>query len=525
MSSYHAATIDRPFYTRVLRDSSARIVAITIALKIALMVFATVVGFYGYHRDELLYAAMGDHLAWGYLEVPPLIAGFAWLSQLFPGDSLLALRFFPMLFAAGIVVLTGSMVREMGGERTATLLAMLCMLIAPVFLLGNYYFQPVVFDQFFWVMGAWIVLRILNGADQKYWLLFGAVTGIGLLNKHSILLFGFGVFVGLLLTWHRRELRTPWPWLGALLAFVIASPHIAWQAAHGWPLFEHMRALSQTQLAYHNRVDLLLEHVLDLHPFTAPIWMLGLVYLFFASGGRYRVLAWTFVASFSVLMIMKGKAYYLAGAYPMLIAGGSVFAEGLLRSRAGRVAIPAIATALVVGGIVLLPFALPVVPPAALEQYMKLLGVEHIAGRAEQGVIERIPQDYSDMLGWRGRVADVAAVADRLDPSEREQLVVIANNYGQAGALARFSDQFSLPYPISTNSSFYLWGPGDRPGNVAVTLGIDLDDLLPYFAHCDLAAVTTHPYARYFERDRPIMICREPYRSLQEVWPELTASR
>ena len=205
------ATLAPSGIDRSVEYNSAR-VSLLVAASLALAKFVlhvVVNGSYGYHRDELLYRAMGTHLSPGYLEVPPGIAFLAWFSQNVLGDSLLALRLLPAVAGAALVFLTGLMARRFGGGPFAVAISCASVMVAPVFLRSATLFQPVVFDQLLWTLGAFILLAWIRDGDDRLWLVFGFVAGLGLLVKFSMLIYGFGVFGGLLLTEHRRVLRRP----------------------------------------------------------------------------------------------------------------------------------------------------------------------------------------------------------------------------------------------------------------------------------------------------------------------------
>ena len=195
-------------------------------------------GNYGYFRDEFYYIAAGERLDLGYVDFPPFVAIAADISRFVLGDSPVALRFFPALAGALVVVLAGLMARELGGGRFAQGLAALATLVAPNFLAMGTFLSMDVFDQLFWVSAAYVLLLILGRDRPRLWLLFGLIVGLGLLTKVTMLFFGFAVFVALLLTSARRHLRKPWPWVGGVIAFAFLLPYVFWQIEHTWPTLE-----------------------------------------------------------------------------------------------------------------------------------------------------------------------------------------------------------------------------------------------------------------------------------------------
>jgi 4-amino-4-deoxy-L-arabinose transferase-like glycosyltransferase len=481
---------------------------------------------YGYHRDELLYIAVGEHPALGYIEVPPFIAVAGKFSRWLFGDSLFAIRFFPAVSGALMVLLTGLMARELGGGRFAQILASLAIVLSPAYLRSNTLFQPVPFDQLFWVLGAFLLVMIFKKErldfHQSGWLWLGAAVGIGMLNKYSMLLFCFGLLGGLLLTPQRKILLTRWPWFGALLALLIFLPNLIWQINNDWPFLAHMQELSASQLVNVSPAGFLLGQLL-MNISTFPIWLAGLGYYFLSKEGKtYRVLGWIYVAIFLLLLLLSGKDYYLLPAYPMLFASGALAIERAITQRKLNWLKPAIVTFMIVNSIVPIPYGLPLLPIETFSKYAQFMAQNAgLSGplRWETGRIERLPQDYADMFGWEEQVATVAKVYHRLSSEEQSRCVIFAGNYGQAGAIDYFGHAYGLPKAVSVNGSYYLWGPGDRSGEITIIVGVDREDLEGLFDDIELAATITHEWAR--ENNLPIYLCRGPKITLQEFWPRL----
>lgn len=486
-------------------------------------------GNYGLHRDELLYLAMGEHLSWGYLEVPPSIAVFAKLTRL-GGDSLFAVRFFPALLGSLMVLLTGLMVRELGGSRFAMLLACVSVIIAPVYLRAHTLFQPVAFDQFYWTLAAFLLLWLIQRERRtSLWILIGVVCGLGLLNKYSMLFFGFGLAAGLLLTPQRKEFLTPWPWIAAGIAFLMFLPNLLWQIGQGWPFFEHLRKLNEYQFSNLSQADFLLGQILIMHPAAFPVWLLGIVYFFQKKMARpYRVFGWMYLAILAMLLIFNGKHYYLAPVYPVLFAGGAIYIERFLRKKLWYWMKPFIITILLLLGIFLAPYGLPLLPVEYLEHYVQFMakhaGLEAPL-RKENGELGKIPQDFADMFGWEEKVAAVAEIYHALPPEQQAECVLLAGNYGQAGAIDFYREKYRLPAAVSFHSSYYLWGPGDKPGTTAIALGIPLEGLKRYYRSIKLMAMARHGYVIDSENNLPLYLCRYPLKSLPEIWPELQSFR
>jgi hypothetical protein len=475
---------------------------------------------YGYFRDEFYYIACGEHLDWGYVDQPPLTPLLAFVTRALLGDSLLALRFLPAVAGALLVLVTGLMARELGGGRFAQGLAAVSVIAGPVYLGIDHIFTVNVFDHLFWALGAYLVILIVKRDDPRLWLVFGLVAGVGLQNKISMLFFGFGVVVGLLLTPHRKYILSKWLWLGGVIAFVIFLPYVLWQFQHDWPMLELLRRGQLYKNYPLSPLQFLSGQVLEIHPLNLPIWLAGLYFYLLSKPGKpYRVLGWTYVVILVVFLILKAKTYYLAPAYPMLLAAGAFAIETFIRERQWNWLKPATVGLLVAGGAITAPFAMPVLPVETYIKYQSFLGVE--PPKTERHKFGRLPQSYADMFGWEEMVATVAKVYNSLSPEERAKCAIFTSNYGEAGAIDFFGKKYGLPKAISGHNNYWLWGPGNYTGEIVITVGESLEDVEKTFAQVELGATHVHEYAMPYESDLPVYICRKPKMSLQEVWPRV----
>lgn len=474
---------------------------------------------YGFHRDEFLYLAMGQHLRFWSMDFPPLIAVLANTARALFGDTLFSIRLFPALAGTVLIVLTALIARELGGRRLAQGIAAFSALLAPVFLRPAALFQPVVFDQLWWTLGFLALVKISRTGNNRLWLVLGVAGGLGLLTKFSIGFFAVGVLAGLLLTPQRRWLASPWPYAAAGLALIIGSASVVGQIRLGFPVAGYMSELQESQLARVSAAEFLGGQLMLLGP-ALLLAIAGLVYLFQAEAMRpYRAIAWTCVTIFLLLLILRGKAYYVAPIYPALLAAGGVALEAA-SSRARRVLVPAFALVMLAAGIAALPFGLPVVPPEPMARYSAKLGLTS-AVTTNRGVVLPLPQDYADMLGWGEQVAAVARHYHTLPADKRTQAVIVGGNYGEAGALDFYGPRYGLPRAISTAGTYWFFGPGDLPGEVAVIIGIEADELADFFRSARVVERLDAPWLVPEQRDNPIVLAEQPHRTLQEVWPSL----
>jgi hypothetical protein len=472
---------------------------------------------YGFHRDEYLYFAMGQHLRLWRMDFPPAMA-VMYDAARFLGDSRIALRLAPALAAAAVVVLGGLMAREFGGGRFAQFFSALAVGISAYFLRSGNLFHPVVFDALWWSVTFYALLRLCGGGPRpgRWWLLLALAGGLGLFTKFSILLLGFAVFVGLLATTWRRTLLTRWPWLVLVLALAIGSPSVVGQISLGWPLVGQMTSLQQFQLQHVSFAGFFLEQAM-LGP-AMIVAALGLGALLLAPSRRaYRLIGWTCLTVWVLLVALHGKGYYAGGTYAVLFAAGAAGLERVRAPAGGH--LRGWAVGLTAGyGLVSLPFGLPILRPAAMDVYAHAVGGA-AALRDVQGYMLRLPLDYADMLGWPERVAALSAVYQSLSPAERSQGVILAGSYGLAGAADFYGPRVGLPRAVCRVGSYWFFGPGARPGNVAIAIGIGREDLQTQYDSIEAVRRLLDPWAARWEQDLTIYVARRPRTTLQTVWP------
>ena len=474
---------------------------------------------YEIHRDEFLYLGMGKHLQfWGF-DFPPAIAVLAKVSRALFGDTLFGVRFFPALAGAGILMLTGMLTRELGGGRFAQGLAMSALLLCALFLRPASLFQPVVFDQLLWTLGFFVLIKLAQSSEKRWWVWLGVAGGLGLLTKFSIGFFAFGVFVGLLLSPQRAVLRTRWLYVAALIALVLGSASLVGQIRLDFPVVMHMRELQRYQLQRVSYADFVIGQAMMLGP-VILLPAAGLAFLLAARSMRpYRAVGWACAAAFVLLLLLHGKAYYIGPIYPVLFAAGAA-ALGALPRRTARLANSVVLLFIVIWGAIGLPFGLPLVPPAQMARYAAAVGIKG-AVMTNQGRILSLPQDYADMLGWEGQVAAVAQVYQSLSPDQQAEAVLIGRNYGQAGALDFYGPRHGLPPRVLLPNNNLLWPPPARPADIAVTVGFSTNDLSRFFRSVRLGAVYDDPWRVPEERNVPICVAEKLNGDIHEAWPTL----
>jgi len=453
-------------------------------------------GRYGFHRDELATLDDARHLAWGYVAYPPVTPFFGWISLCLFGTSLTGFRFFAALAASGGVVMTGLLARELGGGRGAMLLAALA---AMPFALGcGSLMQYVAFDYLWWIIAAYFFVRLCKSGDPRWWLPLGAIFGIGMLTKYTMLFCVAGIVIGAVATPLRRHLASKWLWVGAALSVLIFLPNVIWQAQHHFISLEFLRHIHARDVRIGRTKDFLPDQ-LTINLLGVPLALAGLGYYFFAPNEKqWRGLGWLYVVPFILFSVLQGRGYYLAPAYPLLFAGGAVWLEKTVSRWQPRfrhltyvVAGLALFAGVAVAGAVVLPIA-PI-----HSRWWKFAVANN--------------SDLVEEIGWPELIETVARVRDRLPPADRERLGVLAGNYGEAGALNLYGPQHSLPPAISGTNSFWWRGYGNPPPEVVIVVGFNREFVDYYFRSGELVAHTSNREGVMNEETkehRDIFLCR-----------------
>jgi len=486
----------------------------------AALVFHLIVnafGGYGIFRDEYYYIACSKRLAAGYVDQPPLAMFLMAAGRALFGASQFGIRVLPALAHAATIVLGGLVARRLGGRRTAVILTCIAVSLAPLIVGHTNIFQMNAFAHLLWALAVYVVILIVEKSRPGLWVLLGLVIGLGLLNKLDFLWFGAGLAAGLLLTDLRKHLRTPWPYAAAGIALLVFSPFIIWNVTHDFAHIEFIRNATAGKYSGLTRLDFLAGQVRDTNPLNMLLWVPGLFFLFLnREGRRFRVLGIIYVAALAILLANPhSKSEYLGPAYMMLFAAGGVAVERWAgRGKRGWAA-PAIAMLSVVSSLLILPFAVPVLPVETFIKYSAAVGMK--PSTSERKKLSELPQYYADMFGWEGLAKDVSAVYLSLPEAERPTTVVLARNYGEAAALEYYAVKYPLPRIISTHNSYWSWGYPENMRTVIV-LGGKAESHRKSCDEVTQAAVHTCRYCMPYENNMPIFVCRGLRVSPALIW-------
>ncbi len=480
-------------------------------------------GGYGLFIDELYFLACGEHLSWGYVDMPPLTALQAWTVRIFLGDSLLAIRLIPALAGVGLVLLTGALVRHLGGERFAQALAAVAVLVAPFYLSFDSYLSMNSVEPLLWMGCVLMLIRMIKTGDTRLWIWFGVIAGIGLENKDTMLLFGFALIAGLLMTPERRLMSSRWFFIGGMVAFLIFLPNLIWMIQHHFP---HLEMLANIKRNGRNvalsPIGFFGQQVLGMQPVAFPIWICGLwAFLFSKQGRPFKALGFAYVVALVALLLAQGRFYYLAAAYPMLIAGGAVAIERWLAVPRWRwVRATYLGLLAVTGGLTAL-IVLPILPPETYIRYTHFLHVSQ--PQIEHRQSSELPQTLADRFGWPEMAAAVAKAYNSIPADERARTAIFGQNYGEAGAIDFYGPKLGLPKAISGHVNYWYWGPRGYTGESMIVLGdIPRERLEQHFARVEAVGAVGNPYAMASEHFT-IYLCRElkDGETLEQLWPKL----
>ena len=501
MASVTAPSIAERSATR----TADTLVLIAIAAVVALLHILTN-SRYGFHRDELQTLSDALHLDWGFVAYPPFTPFVERIGMALFGHSLVGLRLFSVIAQAVVVVVAGLMARELGGGRLAQVTTAIAVAFSPLPMFEATEFQYSTFDMLWWVLIAYFVIHLLKTENPRWWLAIGAAAGIGLQTKYTMCFFLAGVFGGLLLTPARRYLKSGWLWAGVALALAIFLPNIIWQLRHdliSYHFLQHIHARDVGEGRAEGFVRN--QFLLCANLVSTPLWIAGLVAFF--RNRRYRMLAWMYVIPFALFAISKGRFYYLAAAYPMLLAMGAVVGErwvGSMSRGKRRTVEASFFTLLAACGLYFAAIIVPIASSGPLKQFaLKKNG------------------DLREEIGWNQLVRTVAAIRDSLPPDQQKSLGIVVGNYGEQGAIEILGQAYHLPPPISTTNSAWLRGYPNPPPTTLIVLGASREDVDEIFTRCRLAGHNgdTEGVKNEESEDHPdIFVCGPPRRPWPELW-------
>lgn len=467
-------------------------------------------GRYGFHRDELQFLTDAHHLAWGYVTYPPLTPFIQRIGLELFGLSLVGLRLSCAIAQGLVILVTGLMARDLGGSRAAQVTAALCVALSPVPMFWGTEFQYTSFEYLFWVLIAWFVVRLLKTDDARWWIAIGAAAGLGLMTKYSILFYLAGVLAGVLFTGARRYLRSRWFWAGIALAFLIVLPNLLWQVHNRFVSYEFLQHIHARDVRIGRANHFLRDQIkLCINIVATPLALAGFIFFLrggFLRDGRYRMLAWMYLVPVAILFFAKGRGYYAAAAYPMLLAAGSVACAQMLKTLP-KFASRTIATLFYVGLAAVGAYIMAIVLPFASSGPLRDFALKN-------------NEDLREEIGWDDLVRQVASIRDTLTPEQQAHLGITVGDYGEGGAFEILGPAYHLPPPASTHNAAWFRGFPTPPPTTIIALGLNARQANSIFTNCRWAGhyANSQGISNSESRDHPnIFVCGPP----RDSWPEL----
>lgn len=471
-------------------------------------------GQYGFHRDELDFIMNARQLDWGYVSYPPMTPFLARIELELFGESLRGLRVLPAIAQGIVMILAGWMARDMGGKRTAQTLAAFTVFIAPMSLFGGTVMMYFAFDYLWWVLVAFFMVRLLATDDARYWLGIGAGIGLGMMTKYTMAFWVAALIVAMLITPARKYLRSKWLYLGAALALLIYLPNLIWQIQHDFISLDHLSFIHARDISWGRADEFWTEQlILTTNPLSLFIWPVGLsLCLFGASMKRFRPLAWMFLVTFALFAINKGRGYYTGPAYVMLLSAGAVWWTEWLAARTQttrRLGLSLLWSTQVVGSLIGIVLMKPIAP------------INSALWEITTGVTDDL---FTEMVGWQDLTSQVADIYQSIPEHEKPGAVILAGNYGEAGALDLYGDEYGLPRIITGANNYWYRGYGEPEPETVIVVGFEGNYATRFFKSCKYSGTVKNQYGVKNEESQyhtGLYVCREPRRPWNEMWQEM----
>ena len=469
----------------------------------------------GFQGDELLHIETGNHLAFGYMEFPPLIAVIAFVQNLFHSNSVFIHHIFSHVAAILIIIYVAKTTLELGGKSKAVFLVLLAIVIAPGFGRSQQLFQPVVFSQLFWVLGFYQLVRFVKYLDKKSLWYLTLFCVLGFLTKYDSIFFLFGLLSLLFFKRTRTALLKHQFWFNVIVFLLCITPNIIWQYVHDFPLLQMTTRLYETQLDKISRIENVTNLVIAINPVVSLLLIIPAILYFLKSKSTtvVRILAMAIGLSFALLLYKNGKSYYFYPIIITLLPFGAICWEQIVLVKRRWVMYPI--TVFMLLGAVLIPFGMPVY---GFDRYLEKVypyEVKDIQG-GEFGVKY---DEYYTQDKWKTTMQALQSVYDSIPNTEKKNSLIWGKHYAQAGALSLFGVSYNLPKAFSYHGSFYSWTPKDEMPNTVIALSYQVGDFFkPYFEEVTLVKSIYNPYADNEEElYQRIYICKNPKQDFKKM--------
>ena len=504
-------------------SSVTLVIILGAAAKFALHMF-TAPG-YGFFSDELYTIALSRHLAFGYVDLPPLVPALVALSRALLGESLFALHIFPALAGSVTLIFVCLITREFGGRTFAVALSALGFIVVPIWLAVDSIFCYDSVDQMVLAGFLYTLVRFLRSGDRKLWIHLGLIAGIACMTKMTILFLGPGFLLALLASKYRKDLLTPWPWLGAALCLVIVSPYLFWQSVNHWPTLEYWTSYGTQRVYQATLLEYLTNLLMYMGTLLLPLWIGGLYRIFRRLNGvDYSFLGLLFMSTFVLMFVLHTSTRMLAELFLPLLAASAVFMEEIFSRMRWAPGMKAITVAyLLAVGFVVIPLSLPILPMDSTAKFADTFKPLYRPVKEFNGVTFFQSPLLSGRLGWDELVQEVARVYNTLPERERSVAGIYTDWYMSAGAIDQLGPQYGLPHAVSGSLTYYLWGPG-YSWDVMILVTENPNNVTLFFDECELKGTVQHQYDPPVGRPS-ISVCRKPKVSPDIIWSGMKSYR
>jgi hypothetical protein len=480
---------------------------------------------YGFFGDEFYTIALSRHLAFGYVDLPPLVPALVALSRALLGESLFAMHIVPALAGSATLVFVCLITKEFGGKSFAVMLSAMGFIFVPLWLGIDSIFCYDSIDQLILAGFLFTLVRFLQNGNKKLWILMGVIAGIACMTKMTILFFGPGFLAALLISKYRRDLLTPWPWLGAGLCLVIVMPYLLWQITNHWPTLEYWNNYGTLRVYQTSLPQYLTNILISMNPFLLPLWIAGLYRIFQPlNGKKYGFMGVLFLVTLVLEFLLHAAVRMLAPLFIPLIAAGAVLIEDKLTEiRWGKVLKTMVTVYLLITGCYMVPSSLPVIPIDRLSAYSESINPWFRSMREFNGGPSYYPVMLSYRIGWDELAQGVAEVYNNLPDEDRASAGIYTDWFMDAGAIDVLGPQYGLPHAVSGSLTYYLWGPG-YSWDVMIIITGRTNQVAVFFDKCELKATVDQEF-NYPIGFVNIFVCREPKIPADEIWSSLKSYR
>lgn len=475
---------------------------------------------YGFFFDELYTNALSRHLAFGYVDLPPLVPALVALSRFLLGESLFAMHIIPALAGSFTLVFACLITKEFGGKTFAVALTALGFTIVPAWLMLDSIFCYDSIDQLILAAFLFYLSRLFRTGSKRLWVVLGSIAGLACLTKMTILFLGPGFLVALLVSNYRKDLLTPWPWVGAAIGLLLVSPYLFWQYANHWPMLGYLANYGSQRVYEASIQQYVINVLMYVSPLLLPLWLIGLYRIFREMDGvNYGFFGLLFLVTLVLMFILHATPRMIVELFIPLLAAGAVFMEEITASlRMGSWVRTVSAVYLLTLGMVNVSFSLPVIPMDHLSDVIGSYKFLYAPLREFNGGSNNPPLFLSGRIGWEELARDVADVYNTLPPEDRAVAGIYADVYPPAGAIDQFGPQYGLPRAVSESLTYYFWGPG-YSWDVMIIISDKINNMSVFFDKCEQKAVTQREYVGRFRFY--IFVCRDVKVPANQIWSKV----